>query len=113
MAKDYYGILGVSRDADDGEIKRAYRKLVRELHPDVNPDDETQAKFHDVKSAYEVLTDPQKRRIVDLGGDPLDTGGGRGGGVALRAQFGHRRRGHGDAKALVRHHIKKASSTGG
>lgn len=82
MAKDYYGILGVSRDADDGEIKRAYRKLVRELHPDVNPDDETQAKFHDVKSAYEVLTDPQKRRIVDLGGDPLETARGGGGGGA-------------------------------
>jgi molecular chaperone DnaJ len=81
VAKDYYGILGVSRDADEGEIKRAYRKLARELHPDVNPDDETQARFHDVKSAYEVLTDPQKRRIVDLGGDPLETsrGGGAGG----------------------------------
>jgi molecular chaperone DnaJ len=91
VAKDYYGILGVSRDADDGEIKRAYRKLVRELHPDVNPDDETQAKFHDVKSAYEVLTDPQKRRIVDLGGDPLETargGGGGGGGGFSSAGFG-------------------------
>ena len=90
MAKDYYGILGVSRDADDGEIKRAYRKLVRELHPDVNPDDETQAKFHDVKSAYEVLTDPQKRRIVDLGGDPLETarGGGGGAGGFSSAGFG-------------------------
>ena len=81
MAKDYYGILGVSRDADDGEIKRAYRKLARELHPDVNPDDETQARFHDVKNAYEVLTDPQKRRIVDLGGDPLETRGGGAGGA--------------------------------
>ncbi|MEJ2889772.1 molecular chaperone DnaJ [Actinomycetospora aeridis] len=81
MAKDYYGILGVSREADDGEIKRAYRKLARELHPDVNPDAETQARFQDVKSAYEVLTDPQKRRIVDLGGDPLETRGGGGGGA--------------------------------
>lgn len=81
MAKDYYGILGVSREADDGEIKRAYRKLARELHPDVNPDAETQARFQDVKNAYEVLTDPQKRRIVDLGGDPLETRGGGGGGA--------------------------------
>ncbi|MDD7939717.1 molecular chaperone DnaJ [Actinomycetospora lutea] len=90
MAKDYYGILGVSRDADDGEIKRAYRKLARELHPDVNPDAETQARFQDVKNAYEVLTDPQKRRIVDLGGDPLETrgGGGGGGGGFSAAGFG-------------------------
>ena len=79
MAKDYYGILGVSKDADDATLKRAYRKLARELHPDVNPDAETQARFQDVKNAYEVLTDPQKRRIVDLGGDPLDNG--RGGGA--------------------------------
>ncbi|GAA4883088.1 molecular chaperone DnaJ [Actinomycetospora straminea] len=90
MAKDYYGILGVSREADDGEIKRAYRKLARELHPDVNPDAETQARFQDVKNAYEVLTDPQKRRIVDLGGDPLDTsrGGGGGAGGFSSAGFG-------------------------
>ncbi|MDD7967092.1 molecular chaperone DnaJ [Actinomycetospora lemnae] len=90
MAKDYYGILGVSREADDGEIKRAYRKLARELHPDVNPDAETQARFQDVKNAYEVLTDPQKRRIVDLGGDPLDTsrGGGGGAGGFSAAGFG-------------------------
>jgi molecular chaperone DnaJ len=90
VAKDYYGILGVSREADDGEIKRAYRKLARELHPDVNPDAETQARFQDVKNAYEVLTDPQKRRIVDLGGDPLDTsrGGGGGGGGFSAAGFG-------------------------
>ncbi|GAA4939494.1 molecular chaperone DnaJ [Actinomycetospora succinea] len=81
MAKDYYGILGVSREADDAELKRAYRKLARELHPDVNPDAETQARFQDVKNAYEVLTDPQKRRIVDLGGDPLETRGGGGGGA--------------------------------
>jgi molecular chaperone DnaJ len=90
VATDYYGILGVGRDADDAEIKRAYRRLVRELHPDVNPDDETQARFHDVKNAYEVLTDPQKRRIVDLGGDPLETarsGGGGGGGFSA-AGFG-------------------------
>ena len=78
MAKDYYGILGVSKDADDATIKRAYRKLARELHPDVNPGEAE--RFQDVKSAYEVLTDPQKRRIVDLGGDPNETAGAGGGG---------------------------------
>ena len=73
MARDYYGLLGVSRGASDSEIKRAYRKLARELHPDVNPDDGAQAKFKEISAAYEVLSDPEKRRIVDLGGDPLES----------------------------------------
>ena len=76
MPTDYYGALGVSRDATNEEIKRAYRKLVRDLHPDVNPDPAAQEKFKNVATAYEVLRDPQKRQIVDLGGDPLGNGGG-------------------------------------
>lgn len=72
MARDYYGLLGVSQGASDQEIKRAYRKLARELHPDVNPDEEAQHKFKEISAAYEVLSDPEKRRIVDLGGDPLE-----------------------------------------
>ncbi|EHY91052.1 molecular chaperone DnaJ [Saccharomonospora azurea] len=79
MAKDYYGILGVSKDATDQEIKRAYRKLARELHPDVNPSEDAQHKFSEVTTAYEVLSDPQKRKIVDLGGDPMDNGASAGG----------------------------------
>jgi molecular chaperone DnaJ len=82
VARDYYGLLGVSRNASDADIKRAYRKLARELHPDVNPDEAAQAKFKEISAAYEVLSDPEKRRIVDLGGDPLGNGGGRGGGGA-------------------------------
>ena len=73
--RDYYGILGVGRDATAEEIKRAYRKLARELHPDVNPDPVAQDRFKAVTTAYEVLSDPEKRRIVDLGGDPLSTAG--------------------------------------
>ncbi|MFX0595195.1 molecular chaperone DnaJ [Melissospora conviva] len=76
MARDYYGILGVSRGASDDEIKRAYRKLARQYHPDVNPDPEAQEKFKEINAAYEVLSDDQKRQIVDLGGDPLAPGGG-------------------------------------
>jgi molecular chaperone DnaJ len=74
--KDYYGILGVRRDASADEIKRAYRKLAREYHPDVNPDPTAQEKFKDISAAYEVLSDPAKREMVDLGGDPLAPGGG-------------------------------------
>ncbi len=80
MARDYYGLLGVGKNATDTELKRAYRKLARELHPDVNPDDAAQAKFKEISVAYEVLSDPEKRRIVDLGGDPLENAAAGGGG---------------------------------
>lgn len=78
MARDYYGTLGVRQDATSEEIKRAYRKLARELHPDVNPDPDAQQRFRDVTAAYEVLSDPQKRKVVDMGGDPLANGSGGG-----------------------------------
>ncbi|MCP3801025.1 molecular chaperone DnaJ [Allokutzneria sp. A3M-2-11 16] len=76
MARDYYGTLGVSRDATPEQLKRAYRKLARELHPDVNPDPEAQERFREVSAIYEVLSDPEKRKLVDLGADPLDPSGG-------------------------------------
>jgi molecular chaperone DnaJ len=87
VARDYYGTLNVGNKATDQEIKRAYRKLAREFHPDVNPDESAQARFKEISTAYEVLSDPEKRRIVDLGGDPLESGGGGGGGFGA-AGFG-------------------------
>ena len=76
MAKDYYKTLGVARDASTEEIKRAYRKLARQYHPDVNPDPAAGEKFKEISTAYEVLSDDQKRQIGDLGGDPMSNGGG-------------------------------------
>ena len=70
MAKDLYEVLGVARDAGPDDIKRAYRRLARELHPDVNPDPATQEQFKEVTAAYEILRDPEKRRMYDRGVDP-------------------------------------------
>ena len=75
---DHYAILGVSRDASAEELKRAYRKLARQYHPDANPDDPEAAEhFKEVNRAYEVLSDPQKRANYDAYGD--DRGPGAGG----------------------------------
>jgi hypothetical protein len=63
--KDYYRILGVSRTAPASEIRRAYRRLVQQSHPDVNPDPEAQELIREINEAYEVLGDPQKRSDYD------------------------------------------------
>ena len=107
MAEDYYATLGVARGASAEEIKKAYRKLARENHPDLHPDDpKAKEKFQQVQGAFDVLNDPKKREMYDRygsayesagtgghpGARPWPTGGGGGGGdgyeVNLEDLFG-------------------------
>jgi molecular chaperone DnaJ len=79
--QDYYQVLGVSRQADASELKRAYRKLALELHPDRNlGDKESEARFKEASEAYQVLSDPEKRALYDRYGHEGPRGGGFGGG---------------------------------
>jgi molecular chaperone DnaJ len=77
MPRDYYEVLAVSRDADEAQIKKSFRRLARELHPDVNAHDpEAESKFKEAAEAYEVLSDAEKRRTYDAyGHEGLRTGG--------------------------------------
>jgi len=83
LADELYKTLGVSKKATDEEIKKAYRKLARQYHPDRNPDDkEAEERFKEISAAYDVLGDPEKRKEYDEGGVFAGFGGGGGGGGA-------------------------------
>eukprot|EP00292_Cryptomonas_paramecium_P022245 CAMPEP_0113690448 /NCGR_PEP_ID=MMETSP0038_2-20120614/17797_1 /TAXON_ID=2898 /ORGANISM="Cryptomonas paramecium" /LENGTH=161 /DNA_ID=CAMNT_0000611775 /DNA_START=96 /DNA_END=578 /DNA_ORIENTATION=- /assembly_acc=CAM_ASM_000170 len=84
--QDYYSLLGVSKNADEAALKKAYRKLALKLHPDRNPPEkkaESEKKFREMSEAYHVLSDPEKRKIYDQYGEEglkMSEGGGGGGG---------------------------------
>lgn len=100
MAGDYYTTLGVKRSADAGEIKKAYRKLARKFHPDVNPDNpDAETKFKEIQEAYAVLSDAEKRKQYDTFGrvegdpgggyDPFQQAGGWRDAGGVRFDFGN------------------------
>lgn len=95
--RDYYEVLGLSKGASDDEIKKAYRKLSKKYHPDINKEEGAEAQFKEIAEAYEVLSDPQKKAAYDqyghAGTDPNyggagGFGGGYGGGFGGGAGFG-------------------------
>src|SRR5438477_5735850 len=124
-ARDLYEILGIERDASDEDIRKAYRRLARELHPDVSSDPETEERFKEVAGAYEILSDPEKRARYDAfgtagpGGQPFadisdifemffGQGGFGGFGSRRRGARGRTRRGD-DVGVLLRLSFEEAA----
>src|SRR5688572_15939255 len=114
---DLYSVLGVARDASDAEIKRAFRRLAQQWHPDVNQDSGADVRFKQINEAYQVLSDPQRRQAYDMFGTTGDGGGdgGFGGGFGnfsdiFDAFFGGTqagtRRGHPLAGADLRYDLR-------
>ncbi len=88
--RDYYEVLGIDRDADEGDLKKAYRRLAMKYHPDRNPDDpEAEAKFKEASEAYEILSDDDKRQAYNqFGHAGVDPSQGGAGGFGFEGNFG-------------------------
>ena len=71
--RDYYEVLGLSKGASEEEIKKAYRKMAKKYHPDINKEPGAEEKFKEINEAYEVLSDPQKKATYDQFGDRKST----------------------------------------
>ncbi|CAK8688466.1 unnamed protein product [Clavelina lepadiformis] len=104
MGKDYYKVLGISNDASESEIKKAYRKMALKYHPDKNKSPGAEEKFKEIAEAYEVLIDPNKRKIYDLRGEQgLRNGADGGGSEDFNYMF------HGDPRATFEAFFGNAS----
>src|SRR5258708_36921034 len=96
MANEYYELLGVGSDATEDDLKKASRRLARELHPDTNPDPTAEERFKEINLAYESLADPERRQRYDMFGEQPGSGqagfdpfgGGAGLGDIFDAFFG-------------------------
>src|SRR3954465_11565560 len=94
--RDYYEALGVSRDASEEDIRRAYRRLARQYHPDVNKEPDAEDRFKEISEAYEVLRDPEKRQKSDRLGGNWKAGTARAGASGFGGVGGGSQGGFGD-----------------
>jgi len=113
--KDYYKILGVDRGASQDEIKKTYRRLVKQYHPDVNKTAEAEEKFKAIGEAYEVLKDPEKRQTYDQFGSHWKQAGSAGAGAGGGWDFsgGARQGGHVDFSQFVEEMFGHGAQQGG
>ena len=103
--RDYYSVLGVERSATDAEVKKAFRRLAQQWHPDVNKDAEAPDRFKEINEAYQVLSDTEQRQRYDMFGKAGVGNGAAGGGAGFDPGFA----GFGDIFDATRRHVRHRS----